>query len=113
MALDAGTIVALIGALGFGSVIGQWFGAGKELRAARAAVLKALEAVESARWGIGEDGTANKGRSEAIRELQTAALIARIPRAVIRTYAQLATAASWPARSPSRSTVTPAQKALL
>jgi hypothetical protein len=95
VALDTSTIVALIGVLGFGSVIGQWFGAGRERRAARAAVLKALAAVESARWGMGEDGTANKGRSEAIRELQTAALIARIPRAVIRTYAQLATAASW------------------
>jgi hypothetical protein len=92
VAVDVSTIVALLGTLGFGSVIGQWFGASKDRRTARAAVLKELGSVELARWyekGPEDDGVR---LHVAIRALETAALIARLPRPAIRNYAQLATA---------------------
>ena len=84
--------MSLIGALGFGSVIGQWFGAGKDRRSTRAAVLRAIPAVEHARWY--REGSEKDGRAltQATRDLETAALIAKLPRPPVRLYVQLATA---------------------
>jgi hypothetical protein len=86
-------VVSVLGALGIGSVIGQWVAGGKDRRAARAAVLDKPAAVEAARW-VGDDpGDDNVKLRTAIRELETAALLARVPRAAVVPYAQLAAAA--------------------
>jgi hypothetical protein len=70
VAVDVSTIVSLIGALGLGSVLGQWIGAGKDRRTARAAVLKEHAVVENARW-YQEDAAADTTRlEEAIRALE-------------------------------------------
>jgi hypothetical protein len=75
--------VPLLGALGIGSVIGNWFGAGRARREVRSEVLRALAAAETKRWA---------GSAEyiefvtALRELETAALVARVPRQAIRHY---------------------------
>ncbi|MHA6626250.1 hypothetical protein ACU61A_12515 [Pseudonocardia sichuanensis] len=88
-------VVSVLGALGIGSVIGQWVAGGKDRRAARAAVLDKLGAVEAARW-FGSDRTADSEKLvAAIRELETAALVARVPRAAVVPYAQLAAAGLW------------------
>jgi len=44
------TITSLMGALGIGSVLGQYLSSTKERRSSRAGALQALGAVESARW---------------------------------------------------------------
>ncbi|MDN5929605.1 MAG: hypothetical protein L0I24_00820 [Pseudonocardia sp.] len=88
-------IVSIVGALGVGGLIGQWYASGKDRRAARAALLTCLGDVEDARshrdgWAID-----NPRLSQAIRKLETAALIANVPRSVVVPYAQLATAGLW------------------
>jgi hypothetical protein len=90
MPLDASTIVSLIGTLGFGSVIGPWAGVSKDRKTSRAAVLKELANVEQLRWHVDAPKLAS-----AIRGLETAALIGRVPRSAVRPYVQLATAAMW------------------
>jgi len=94
--LDASTIISLIAALGIGSLIGQWYTASKDRRTARAAVLKELAAVEEARWRYLDASAADSPRlSDAIRQLEIAALVARVPRAAVLPYVQLATAGLW------------------
>lgn len=88
-------VVSVLGALGVATVIAQWFNSGKDRRAARAAVLMELADVESARWYRDGEIDDNRRLRDAIRKLETAALIARIPRRVLVPYAQLATAALW------------------
>ena len=88
--LDASTIISLIAALGIGSLIGQWYTASKDRRTARAAVLKELAAVEKA-WPAAD----SPRLSDAIRQLEIAALVARVPRAAVLPYVQLATAGLW------------------
>ena len=96
MPLDASTIISLIAALGIGSLIGQWYTASKDRRTARAAVLKELAAVEEARWRYLDASAADSPRlSDAIRQLEIAALVARVPRAAVLPYVQLATAGLW------------------
>lgn len=93
--IDTATIVALLGALGAGSVIGQWFAASKDRKTARAAVLKELAAVEEARWASGNPEKDATQFQAAIRQLETAALIGRVPRIAVLPYVQLAAAALW------------------
>lgn len=83
--------VPLVGALGIGSVIGNYIGAGKARREVRSAVLKALATTENARWAnLAED---HRTFRTATRDLETAALIARIPRPAVQQYVLLADAA--------------------
>jgi hypothetical protein len=85
--------VPLVAALGVGSVIGNYVGAGKARREVRSAVLKALASTENARWiGLAESNEYRHFR-EALRELETAALIARIPRLAVQHYTVLAVTA--------------------
>lgn len=59
----------------------------------RAEALKALIAVESARWVPGPAG--EPSFHEASRALQDAALVGRVPRPILREYLELAQAALW------------------
>jgi hypothetical protein len=90
-------IASVLGALGIGSVIGQWIAGGKDRRAARAAVLEKLQAVEVARWLTDDKSEAeeNMRLRAAGRELEIAALVARVPRAAVIPYVQLAPAGLW------------------
>jgi hypothetical protein len=74
-----------------GTVTGQWVGATKDRRAARAEALKALAEVENARWA-GTPEAAHPTFRRVLRDLQTAALVARLPRPIVDTYLVLATA---------------------
>lgn len=87
-----GQVGSVVGALGVGSVAGQFVGGSRDRRQSRAAVLAALSDVESARWVSGES---TKGFIAAARDLQTAALIARLPRDPVHEYVALAQAAWW------------------
>jgi hypothetical protein len=93
--VDAATLISLITALGVGSFIGEWYGAGKDRRAARATVLEKLATVEAARWARDSRAVDDRRRADAVRELEIAALTARVPRSAVVTYVQLATAALW------------------
>jgi hypothetical protein len=93
-------VVSVLGVLGVGTIIGQWFAGGKDRRAARAAVLAELGEVEAARWARGDDESAERTAFQtAIRQLQTAALIARLPRRPVVLYSQLALVSLWYTRS--------------
>ena len=73
MSIDPATIVSLIGALGIGSMLGQWASGSKDRRTARAAVLKEIAAVERARWSQTEDPvTDGKALADAAHALETA-----------------------------------------
>jgi hypothetical protein len=91
--VDAATVVSLIGALGIGSVAGQYAASGGQRRQTRADVLKALHHTERARWVNGEPD--DPPFPAAMRELETAALLARIPREGVLDYKVLAYAAFW------------------
>lgn len=91
--MDVATVVALIGALGIGSIVGQYVAGAGQRRQTRAEVLRALGRVESARWA-GPDEPEVPFR-QAIRELETAALLARLPRDLIVHYKVLAQAGHW------------------
>ncbi|OBG87857.1 hypothetical protein A5699_18470 [Mycobacterium sp. E802] len=78
----------LVGGLGIGSVIGNYIGGGRARREVRGAVLKAIEATELTRWAP----TIYREFRTAYREVETTALIARIPRAAVRHYLVLAEA---------------------
>lgn len=81
--------VPLLGALGVSGLIVGWAGAGKARREVRSGVLKALATAESSRWA---NTTPFSEFNAAIRELETTALVARVPRDAIRHYAVLAEA---------------------
>jgi hypothetical protein len=85
---DIATVVSVISALGVGSLIGQWFGRGKDRRTARAAVLDKLAEVEEVRWYRGPSD--EDSFQKLIKQLETAALIARVPRAAVKQYHGLA-----------------------
>ena len=93
------SVVSAGGALGVGSVLGQWIGAAHDRRGARAAVLRALSEVESARWTSGhseEESTRNYSLDEfrvLVRDFQTASLVAGLPRDAVDWYCDLALAA--------------------
>lgn len=88
-------VVAILGVLGVGSILGQYIGSSKDRREARAQVLGALSDAERGRW-IGTDGPIARSEFEtSVRKLQTAALIARLPRDAAWEYAVLSQAARW------------------
>lgn len=94
VALEVATITSIAGAVGLGTVIGQWFAGAKDRRAAKAAVLQAIVDVEQARWAGDQNPDGGKMR-EATRSLHTAALIAKLPRKPVRHYLVLASAAHY------------------
>jgi hypothetical protein len=85
-------LVSLLGAFGVATVIGQWFASGKDRRDSRAEVLRALSEVEDAR---GLNTQAGPDLEMAIRKLETAALVARVPRVAVLRYTWLARAANY------------------
>ena len=91
--MDIPTLVSIAGALGLGSIVGQFVSAGKDRRAARAAALQAINDVEEARWAPAAEGAPSFSR--ALHGLYTAALIAQVPRRPLRAYLTYAQAAQW------------------
>lgn len=89
-------VVALVGALGLGSTLGQYVSSSKDRRETRANALSALADTEAARWLLepGERIPAQQ-LDTSIHKLQAAALVARIPREAVQEYAMLARAAHW------------------
>jgi hypothetical protein len=85
--VDLPGIVSLVGALGFGSVAGQYVSSGGSRRAARARVLEVLTEVEAARWS---NARTYSEFQTALRSLETAALIARVSREPVADYLTLA-----------------------
>jgi hypothetical protein len=65
-------VVAVLGVLGVGSILGQYVGSAKDRREARAGVLSALADTESSRW-LGPDSKTTLGEFQtSMRKLQTA-----------------------------------------
>lgn len=95
--MNASQIISIIGALGIGSVLGQWIGNAKERRQTRADVLAALSEVEAQRWWSGTTKT-TKNFIQAARSLQTACLIAQVLRKAVSEYLIWARAAFWASR---------------
>lgn len=92
--MDVGSIGSLVGALGLGSVLGQWVNGGGQRREMRARVLAALATCESGRW-VSLNREAARPFPELAREVEAAALVARIPRDPMNQYVTLAYAAWW------------------
>jgi hypothetical protein len=88
-------IVAVIGGLGVGSILGQYVGTSKDRREARAGALGALAEVEAARWAGGDLNVTSGDFRASMRKFQTAALIAQLPRDTAWEYGVLAQAARW------------------
>lgn len=94
VAIDIATAaVSVISSLGIGTVMGQWVAGGKERREVRARALAALAEVESARWANLSESP--EAFTSAVRDLQTAMLVARLPREPTRAYIALATVGRW------------------
>jgi hypothetical protein len=85
--------VPLLSALGVGGAIVGWVGAGKVRRELRSAVLNAITVVETERWERDPDSADYPKFVAAVHDLETAALVARIPRIAVRHYVVLAEAA--------------------
>jgi hypothetical protein len=85
--------VPLVGALGIGSVIGNWVGGGRARREVRSGILKALATTENKRYCKDPNWKDYPEFITAIRELETAALIARIPSPAVHQYVVFAEAA--------------------
>lgn len=94
--MDISGIASVIGALGIGSFAGQYLIGAQQRRQFRSEVLRQLAHTESSRW-------ANEQQVppflESIRELETAALIARVPEKVVVHYKIFATTAWWLSRA--------------
>ncbi|MDT5116210.1 MAG: hypothetical protein QOE30_1949 [Mycobacterium sp.] len=93
--MDFSVIGPIIGGLGIGSLITQYLMAGRSRREVRGAVLKQLAEVEEARWAGGPDDPDYRAFQKALHALETAALIARIPRRAVIHYAVFAHVARW------------------
>ena len=89
--MSVSDLVTILGALGVGSIFGQYLIGGQQRREIRSRVLSALEKLEDVRWSEGP-GTQSRF-PEARHQLETAALIARVPRHVVSHYILLAEAA--------------------
>lgn len=94
--MDISGIASIIGALGIGSFVGQYLIGSQQRRQLRSEVLKHLAHTENARWAPDESG--DPKFRESMRELETAAMVARIPRKVIDQYKVFAYAAWWLSR---------------
>jgi len=91
--MDLATVPSLLTALGAGGALGQYIGAGKARREVRSALLNAIENVEECRFAKSPDSEDYPDFEVALREFETAALIARAPRSVAHHYIVLAQAA--------------------
>src|SRR5688572_26126794 len=85
-------IPAVAGALGVGSLVGQYVGGGVQRRELRAAALHALNECELRRW---VDQLPPPDFSGASRQLDAAGLVARLPVQVLNHYRWLSWAAFW------------------
>ena len=88
-------VATAVGALGIGSVLGQWLTSGTQRRQVRAVALSALSNVESNRWWRMEANASSESFTQAARALQTACVIARVPRKAVSEYLIYAQAALW------------------
>ncbi len=93
--MDFSVIGPIIGALGIGSLITQYLMAGRSRREVRGAVLKQLAEVEEKRWAGAPDDRGYRDFEKALHALETAALIARIPRRAVVHYVVFAHTARW------------------
>jgi hypothetical protein len=93
--VDISQIATAVGALGIGSVLGQWLANGGQRRQVRADALLALSEVESNRWWSTEANATAKPFIQAARTLQAACVIARVPRKAVTEYLIYAQAALW------------------
>lgn len=91
--MDSATFIQLLGALGLGSVLGQYISGRTDRRKARADVLEHLGICESSRWAPLVDGEPHFGR--AGRNLQSSALLAGLPAEAVRVYLVIGQAAAW------------------
>lgn len=91
--MDFSVIGTILGALGIGSLITQYVMASRARREVRGGVLKHLAEVEEARWAGGPDEIDYRAFRKAVHALETAALIARIPRRAVVHYVVFAQAA--------------------
>lgn len=87
-------IISIVGALGIGSILGQYVGAGRQRRELRARVLAALRTCEMERW-VDLSNPSEKPFIDLIRDFEAESLVARIPRKAVVEYASLSLAASW------------------
>ncbi|MBB5161589.1 hypothetical protein [Mycobacterium sp. AZCC_0083] len=94
-AVDVSTLASLIAALGVGGAIGQYVGAAGARREIRSEFLKAVAAVEEARFSRTANGEDFPEFVTAIRDLETAGLLARIPRRALQHYVVFARAARY------------------
>lgn len=76
----------LLGGLGAGSIISQYANSGKARRELRSAVLEAIVRLEQERWAHEHDSADYPKYIAALRGLETAALVARIPRDAVLHY---------------------------
>jgi hypothetical protein len=92
--MDLATGVSLLGAVGAGSVLSQYASGGRQRRELRAQVLTALRACESERW-VSVDEKRDVRFPDRVRDLEAAALVARLPRRAVSQYASLSLVAHW------------------
>lgn len=88
--MDLSLIASVLSAAGVGSIVGSAISQGKDRRESRARVLGAVHVTEEERWAPSREGAL----MAALRELETSALVARMPQAVVRQYIILARAAA-------------------
>lgn len=91
--MDWATFASIVGALGVGSILTQHFASGQDRRQVRADVLGQLASVEDARWAPSDIAPTIDDFTQILREFETAALIARLPREAVRQYVIYAFAA--------------------
>jgi len=92
--MDPATVVSIISALGIGSFVGQYLIGSRERRQLRSDVLTQLSYAETARWA-GHSKPPTPDFNTSIRDLETAALIARVPRKAVMHYKRLAYTGWW------------------
>ncbi|MGU3651850.1 hypothetical protein [Mycolicibacterium sp. A43C] len=93
--MDLATLASLLTALGVGGGVGQYIGASTARREVRSAFLNAVAAIEDTRFAKAPNGEDFPKFVDAVRELETAALIARIPEQAVHHYVVLARAARY------------------
>lgn len=88
--MDWDVLGPLVGGLGIGSAvsttISTYLTSGQSRRTGRGAVLAALSEVEEARWAGPDDNITYSTFLTKCRALETAALIARVPREAVMQY---------------------------
>jgi hypothetical protein len=97
--VDLSAIATLIGGLGIGSTVAGYLTSGQSRREVRGAVLQRLADVETARWVGPPDAIDYPTFRSACHALETAALIARVPRDAVQHYLRYARAARMSSQS--------------